>query len=150
MARGSVRRAAVAKGRRSGFECEVEALLPPGTTYETTTYNWWEKRVQVQCSDCGMKNIVSKRRYTPDFFLPNGIILEVKGRFTAKDRKIAQGMQNDHPELDIRYVLQYNNKLTKTSKQRDGDWLDKHGLDWTTKTDMKEVLHEWSRCIRAE
>ena len=30
---------------------------------------------------------IESKRYLPDFILPSGIILEVKGRFTLEDRK---------------------------------------------------------------
>ena len=31
--------------------------------------------------------VAEQRKYTPDVILPNGIILELKGRFTSNDRK---------------------------------------------------------------
>ena len=31
--------------------------------------------------------VSEQRKYTPDVILPNGIILELKGRFSASDRK---------------------------------------------------------------
>ena len=46
------------------------------------------------------------RRYTPDFFLPNGVILEVKGKLTVADRKKHEWIKQQHPELDFRFVFQ--------------------------------------------
>ena len=54
------------------------------------------------------------RTYTPDFELPNGIIIESKGRFVAADRKKHLLVQKQHPELDIRFV--FSNSKAKISK----------------------------------
>lgn len=69
-------------------------------------------------------------RYTPDFFLPNGIILEVKGFFKPSDRRKMLAVKEQHPDLDIRFVFQRNNTLTKNSKTTYGAWCDKHGFPW--------------------
>ena len=69
-------------------------------------------------------------RYTPDIFLPNGVILEVKGFFAPKDRRKMLAIKAQHPELDIRMVFQRNNTLTRTSKTTYGMWCDKHDIPW--------------------
>ena len=68
--------------------------------------------------------------YTPDFFLKNGVILEVKGFYKPSDRRKMLAIKQQHPELDIRFVFQRNNTLTKASKTTYGDWCDKHGFPW--------------------
>jgi hypothetical protein len=45
------------------------------------------------------------KNYIPDFFLPNGVILEVKGRFMIEDRKKHLFIKAQHPDLDIRFVF---------------------------------------------
>ena len=45
------------------------------------------------------------RTYTPDFLLPNGIIIETKGRFTPEDRRKHLLIKKQHPDLDIRFVF---------------------------------------------
>ena len=47
----------------------------------------------------------TQHTYNPDFRLPNGIIVETKGRFVAADRKKHQLVKEQHPELDIRFVI---------------------------------------------
>ena len=42
------------------------------------------------------------KNYIPDFFLPNGVILEVKGRFMIEDRKKHLFIKAQHPDLDRR------------------------------------------------
>lgn len=43
--------------------------------------------------------------YTPDFILPNGIIIEAKGKFQAKDRQKHVLIKEQLPGLDIRFVF---------------------------------------------
>ena len=40
-------------------------------------------------------------KYTPDFVLENGIIIESKGRFLTEDRQKHLLIQKQHPHLDI-------------------------------------------------
>lgn len=75
-------------------------------------------------------------RYTPDFFLANGIILEVKGFFKPSDRRKMLAVKTQHPDLDIRFVFQRNNTLTKNSRTTYGDWATKHGFQWCIYPDI--------------
>ena len=69
------------------------------------------------------------RTYTPDFVLPNGIIIETKGRFTSADRQKHLLVQDQFPELDIRFVFSNpNQKINKTSKTSYALWCEKHGF----------------------
>lgn len=53
--------------------------------------------------------------YTPDFKLPNGIIIETKGIFDADDRKKHLLVKAQHPDLDIRFVFTNSKqRLTKS------------------------------------
>jgi len=76
----------------------------------------------------------SNHTYTPDFRLPNGIIIETKGRFVATDRKKHLLIKQQHPELDIRFVFSNSkNKITKTSKTSYADWCIKHNYNYSDK-----------------
>src|SRR4030065_329322 len=77
--------------------------------------------------------------YTPDFQLPNGIIVETKGRFVAADRSKHLAVREQNPEYDIRFVFERNLTLSKVSKTTYGMWCDKHGIRWA----MKKVPEEW-------
>lgn len=73
---------------------------------------------------------VTESKYTPDFFLENGVIIEAKGFFKPSDRRKMVAVKKQHPELDIRFVFQRNNTLSKKSKSTYGSWADKHGFPW--------------------
>lgn len=94
--------------------------------YEVNSFGWYEQVPNAKCPDCGTK-ATAARAYTPDFFLPNGRIIEVKGRFTVKDRKIALAMRD--LEVGISYLFMKNNTLSPKSKTRYTEWCDKHGLE---------------------
>ena len=71
---------------------------------------------------------VTKSKYTPDFFLPNCVILEAKGFFKPSDRRKMVAVKEAHPHLDIRFVFMRDNTLTKTSKTTYTKWAEKHGF----------------------
>jgi hypothetical protein len=77
--------------------------------------------------------------YTPDFLLPNGIIVETKGRFVASDRAKHLAVKTQNPEYDIRFVFERNLTLSKVSKTTYTAWCDKHGFKWS----IKEIPDEW-------
>jgi hypothetical protein len=81
----------------------------------------------------------SNHTYTPDFILPNGIIIEAKGRFTSTDRKKHLLVKEQHPTLDIRFVFSNSrSKLYKGAKTTYGDWCTKHGYLYADKLIPKE------------
>lgn len=111
---------------RSGLEAKLGGLLEKNNTpflYEAEKLEY-----------------VIHAKYTPDFFLPNGVILEAKGFFKPADRRKMLAVKEANPELDIRFVFQRNNTLAKTSKSTYGDWADKHGFLWCIYPHLPE---EW-------
>ena len=82
----------------------------------------------------------SEHTYNPDFKLPNGIIIETKGRFVIADRKKHLLVKQQHPELDIRFVFTNSkNKINKKSKTTYADWCEKNGFKYAD----KEIPEEW-------
>ena len=65
--------------------------------------------------------------YTPDFFLPNGVIIEAKGFLKPPDSRKMIAVKKQHPELDIRFVFMSDNTLTRNSKTTYPDWATKKG-----------------------
>ncbi len=84
-----------------------------------------------------------KRKYTPDFILPNGILVETKGRFVTADRQKHLLIKEQHPELDIRFVFSYSKaRLSKTSNTTYAMWCEKNGFLYADKSIPKEWLKE--------
>jgi hypothetical protein len=75
-----------------------------------------------------------ERTYTVDFELPNGILVETKGKFEPIDRAKHLFIKLQHPDLDIRFVFQRpNTPISKGSKTTYAMWADKHGFKWAAK-----------------
>lgn len=76
----------------------------------------------------------TKHKYTPDFILHNGIIIESKGLFDSDDRKKHVLIKQQHPELDIRFVFSRSaTKLYKGAKSTYADWCIKNGFMYADK-----------------
>lgn len=83
------------------------------------------------------------RTYTPDFLLPNGIIVETKGYFEAEDRQKHLFIKQQNPEIDIRFVFTNpNTKLRKGSPTSYAMWCDKNGFLYAQKLIPIEWLNE--------
>ena len=111
--------------------------------------SWFEENVASALNRAGVTHTYESMKltntkeckYTPDFVLDNGIILEVKGYWLASDRTKHLRVREAHPELDIRFVFQRaSNTLTKNSKTTYADWCNKHGFLWCE----KQLPHSWT------
>tara|TARA_R110000868_G_scaffold411506_1_gene704800 strand:+ start:1012 stop:1434 length:423 start_codon:yes stop_codon:yes gene_type:complete len=81
--------------------------------------------------------------YLPDFKLINGIIIETKGRFMLADRKKHELINQQHPELDIRFVFSNSNtRISKKSKTTYGMWCEKLGIPYADKTVPQSWIDE--------
>lgn len=73
-------------------------------------------------------------KYTPDFVLENGIIIESKGRFLTEDRQKHILVKAQNPEYDIRFVFSNSKtKISKRSKTTYADWCVKNGFLYADK-----------------
>lgn len=85
----------------------------------------------------------SYHTYLPDFRLPNGIIVETKGRFVLSDRKKHRLIKEQYPDLDIRIVFSNSNaKISKGSKTTYAMWCDKLGIPYADKKIPQSWLEE--------
>lgn len=119
------------EGYRSGLEEKIGAqleLLGIPVEYEKVKIKY---------------RVEEDRTYTPDWRLPNGVIVESKGRFTAADRKKHLLVKAQNPEHDIRFVFSNSNaKLSKVSKTTYAAWCEKHGYLYADKLIPQEWLDE--------
>jgi hypothetical protein len=119
-------------GWRSGLEEKVGAFIDKhgvGFEFEETTLRY---EVPARLA-----------RYTADFILPNGIIIETKGRWVTADRQKMALVKEQHPDLDIRMVFSRSaTKISKTSKTTYALWCVKHGFPFADKFPPLEWLLE--------
>ncbi len=123
------RQRAIAKGYRSGLEEKVGEQL---------------KKLNIDAEYESFKIPytvpVTHRTYTPDYLLPNGVVLELKGLFVLEDRKKHLLIKEQYPNLDIRFVFSNSKtKLRKGAKSNYGEWCEKHGFIYAD----KEVPPSW-------
>jgi hypothetical protein len=89
--------------------------------------------------------IPEDHKYTPDFVLGNDVLIEVKGYFTAQDRKKHLLLKYNYPDLNVHFVFgNKKNKLHKNSPTTYEDWCKKHGFECCDAKDV-ETLKQWSR-----
>jgi hypothetical protein len=126
----SVRALAIKNGYRSGLEDNIsEQLKALSVPFE---YEQLKIRYKVQV-----------KTYTPDFRLPNGIIIESKGRFLGVDRTKHLLVRKQHPELDIRFVFSNSkSKISKGSKTSCADWCIKNGFMYADKLIPEQWIEE--------
>ena len=125
----STRQRAIKAGYRSGLEEQTAKALKKKKikfSYELLKIKWEDFKI---------------RTYTPDFQLPNGIIIETKGRFTAADRRKHLEIQRQYfSAYDIRFVFSNSRaKLYKGAKSSYGDWCKKNNFLYAD----KEIPQEW-------
>lgn len=110
-----------------------------------------EDRIAAQLEEAGVAYEYEKLKlpytiehtYTPDFRLPNGIIVEGKGLFDSADRTKHLAIKRDHPHLDIRFVFSRSaSPLYKGSKSTYASWCEKHGFQYADKLIPAEWLEE--------
>lgn len=130
--RSPVRARALAEGYRSGLEEVVAKQL------EVAGVN-----AQYEAFTLGYTQPSKSRRYTPDFVLPNGIVVETKGRFVTSDRQSHLHIKACHPRIDIRFVFSNpNTKIGKLSKTSYANWCDHNGFQWAQRLVPQDWLDE--------
>jgi len=127
-------------------------VLPP--TKKTSFRSGLEERIAKQLESLGVSygyetftiNYIrpaKNSRYTPDFSLPNGIIIEAKGRFLTKDRQKHLQVKAQYPKIDIRFVFSNpNQRISKISKTTYAKWCETNGFKYAKEKIPKEWIAE--------
>lgn len=133
----STRQAAIVAGYRSGLEKKVsEQLEDLGVVFE---YEPPDKKISYTKPE-------SKHKYTPDFILGNGIIVETKGRFLADDRAKHLLIKQQYPKLDVRFVFtRASASIGRGSKTTCADWCIKHGFQYAEKLIPEAWIKEFPK-----
>lgn len=105
-------------GFRSGLETQIAAELKSAgveAKYESVVILYVQP--------------AKERKYTPDFVLPNGVIIETKGRFVTADRMKHRMIKASNPDLDIRFIFSNPNaRIGKKSRTTYAMWCEKYGF----------------------
>lgn len=113
----------IAHGYRSGLEEQVARQLAAAgvdAAYEASKIEYVKPE--------------KKAKYTPDWVLPSGIVIETKGRFLTEDRQKHLLIQKQHPHLDIRFVFSNSRaRISKTSPTTYAMWCEKNGFKYADK-----------------
>ena len=96
-------------------------------------------------------------KYTPDFILQNGIIIEAKGQFVSSDRSKHKLISQQHPDLDIRFVFSNSKtRIGKKSKTTYAMWCKRFGFcysdisippEWIREPKQQQRIQAIRRCI---
>lgn len=131
MARSKWRKKHKGNELRSGFELKVAKFLESNKV----KYKYEDTKISYTIPE-------TTRTYTPDFELPNGIVIEAKGRFTAADRKKMGLVIEQNPDKDIRMLFMVDNTLSKASKTPYSAWCEKRGIKYHVSKDGS-LPEEW-------
>ena len=82
------------------------------------------------------------KKYQPDFLLPNGILIEVKGWFKAEDQRKHKLIKAQHPELDIRFVFQRLKSKVQGGRFTCEEWCKKYGFLYAESIIPNSWIHE--------
>lgn len=122
----------LAYGYRSGLEAQIARQL------EQANIN-----VSYESEKIAYVKPARNAKYTPDFILPNGIVIETKGRFMVDDRQKHLIIKEQYPDLDIRFVFSNSKtKISKNSKTTYAMWCQKNGFQYADKYIPEEWLKE--------
>lgn len=128
---------------RSKFELDIATDLEVrGVTYEyeTKTLSFLGNVYNGKCLACRSTKVGSKRRYTPDFYLPSSnIYIEAKGRFTPSNRTKMLAVKRDNPSVDLRMLFQADNWITQKKITKYSEWCDANGFKYS----FHRVPEEW-------
>lgn len=92
----------------------------------------------------------SSHKYTPDFVLPNGIVIESKGVWDADDRKKHLLIREQYPTLDIRFVFtRSKSPIYKGSKTTYASFCERHGIKYADKQIPLEWIKEPNRGLHS-
>ena len=129
---------------RSGFERKLRAFLLTNDIpfeYEARQFKLTLPVQNHRCAACGETKIERRVSYTPDWLLTGkDVLVESKGKFDARARKIALAMLEQYPLEQYKLLFQRDNWISTNKTQRYSDWCKKHGLDFHIGTEFPK---EW-------
>ena len=115
------------KTKTSKFRSQLEKRVADLLTELGVTYEYETTKIAYEI----------QHNYSPDFILPNGVILECKGYWESSDRRKIKTVKEQNPDIDLRMVFQAPlNTISKKSKTTYAQWCEKHDIPWTSFQDI--------------
>lgn len=126
------------KGRRlqppEPYRSWLEADVANGLTERKIDFEYETKKITYV-------EPLKVRTYTPDLTLfDEELIIEVKGRWTAIDRRKMGEVLEQNPELNIKMLFHKDNTISRNSRTRYSDWCRKRQIDYHIGIDVPQ---EW-------
>lgn len=122
------------------YRSKLEVLTAQLLTKNKINFEYEAKRIPFRsrvksgvCGECDCTTVYQKRQYLPDFTLPDGHVIEAKGRLTSSERTKFLGIRAFNPELRVSFVFGADNKLSKGKPKRYSDWCKENGFDYGVK-----------------
>ena len=113
----------MATKKTSKFRSKLEEKVADLLSHLDVKYEYETKKIPY----------VIQHNYTPDFILPNSVILECKGYWEPADRRKIKQVKKDNPDLDLRMVFQAPyNTISRKSKTTYAQWCEKLDIPWTS------------------
>lgn len=126
-------------GLREGFRSGLEEKIAAELTAKGVTFQFEKQTISYRKPE-------KKCKYTPDFYLPNGIIVETKGRFATADRQKHILVRDQNPTLDIRFVFSNSRgRISKQSSTTYSMWCDRYGFKYADKSIPQAWIDEGGR-----
>jgi hypothetical protein len=102
-----------------------------------------DRRIEFEYEQYKFPYQPSVKTYTPDFYLPDfDLFIETKGLFTYSDRQKHLCIQEQHPDMDLRFVFMApHNKLSRKSKSTYSSWCTAKGFLFSD----ERIPKEWTR-----
>jgi hypothetical protein len=124
------------EARESGYRSNLEVTI--------------SKQLEAAGIDCEYEGVTlpytqpeEHRRYTPDWILANGIVIEAKGPWETADRKKIKLIKSQYPELDLRMVFSRSKTcISKKSKTTYAIYCETIGLPYADKLIPESWLSE--------
>ena len=120
----------------SGYRSGLEEKIARDLAERSVDFEYETKKISFEVPS-------RSATYTPDFHLPNGIIVEGKGIFDVEDRQKHLLIKEQHPDLDIRFVFSRSaSPIRKGSPTTYAAWCEKHGYKFADKLIPQDWLQE--------
>jgi hypothetical protein len=141
-AAGGIREVAKQRGFDSAFELEVADRL------DAVRADVEREALVILYRDAG--GIC--RVWTPDWRAASGVVLEAKGRVTARDQAVVPVVLAQNRGLDLRLILQRPHRRgdVEGSAMTPAEWAEALGLPWTTLGSVGPFVADLPRVVLNE